>query len=488
MDNLLIFERTSAGRRCVTLPENDVPHYQFAEQLLNTQQLPLPEVAEIDLVRHYVNLSRKARGVDNVFYPLGSCTMKYNPKLNEATASLAGFTRLHPLQPLKTLQGALKACYDLQSALCEITGMDQFTLQPAAGAQGEFLGLSMIAKYHQSRNNVRRTKVIVPDSAHGTNPASASMAGFDVISVPSNAQGGVDVTALKECLNDEVAALMLTNPNTLGLFDGHVKEIAELVHQAGGLVYYDGANMNAIMGLSRPGDAGFDVVHLNLHKTFSTPHGGGGPGSGPVGVKEILAPFLPVGTIVAVAEGYELLAENETSVGRMRSFYGNFLVNIRALTYILTNGKDGLRAVSEAAIINANYIMEKLKETYTVTYPGPCMHEFVLSLDQERHAFNVSAKDVSKALLDFDIHAPTMYFPNIVSEALMIEPTETESKETLDRFIAVMIDLHHLISADTRRLLDAPFRTDVLRVDDVLAARHPILSAAYVREHQNQEL
>ncbi len=475
MGSPLIFERSVEGRRCVVLGKLDVEPTVLEDCYVSDHRVDLPEIAEVDLVRHYTNLSREAKGVDNVFYPLGSCTMKYNPKFNEAMASLRRFTRLHPLQPVSSLQGILAGLYRLQESLGEITGMDQFTLQPAAGAQGEFLALSMIAKYHQSRGDHQRTIVIVPDSAHGTNPASAAMAGYQVQSVPSNAQGGVDLEALTLLLNHQVAALMLTNPNTLGLFDPNIVEIVDAVHQAGGLVYYDGANMNAIMGLSRPGDVGFDVVHLNLHKTFSTPHGGGGPGAGPVGVKAHLVPFLPKGTIIKTGSGYDFLEGAPLSVGRIRSFYGNTLVLIRALTYILTLGADGLKETSEAALINANYLMEKLKTVYTVAYPGICMHEFVLTLKNERETYHVSAKDVSKALLDESIHSPTMYFPSIVEEALMIEPTETESQETLDHAVDVLLEIHQRMVSDPESLQAGPWKTLLRRVDEVQAARHPIL-------------
>jgi len=469
----LIFELSSVGRRCSELPPLDVELVQIDEALTRQTAPSIPEVAEVDLVRHYMELSRQAFGVDNGFYPLGSCTMKYNPKINEETSSLAGFAHIHPLQPESTVSGALQSMEELSSALCEVTGMDAFTLQPSAGAHGEFTGLLLIHAYHQHRNDLKRTKVLVPDSAHGTNPASAAMAGYSVISVPSNDKGGVDVEALKTVLNDEVAALMLTNPNTLGLFDPNILEISRLVHEAGGLVYYDGANLNAIMGIARPGDMGFDVVHLNLHKTFSTPHGGGGPGSGPVGVKSCLIPFLPKGTLHPTQK--KLTVSSEFPIGRMRSFYGNFLTNIRALTYILSLGAEGLKEASENAVLNANYMMAKLSDLYPVAYVSPCMHEFVVSCQKLKDETGITAKDVSKALLDYGIHPPTMYFPNIVHEALMIEPTETESKETLDRAIEVLREIHALAYTNPQVLLDAPTTMPIKRVDDVLAARHPIL-------------
>jgi glycine dehydrogenase subunit 2 len=469
----LIFELSRKGRRCAELPALDVPLTSTDKDLLRNNDPTLPEIAEVDLVRHYMELSRNAFGVDSGFYPLGSCTMKYNPKINEETASLAGFAQIHPLQPEATVQGALDAMDELSTALCEVTGMDAFTLQPSAGAHGEFAGLLLIHAYHNHRNDVKRTKVIVPDAAHGTNPASASMVGYSVVGVASNDKGGVDIESLKSLLDDEVAALMLTNPNTLGLFDPNILEISRLVHEAGGLVYYDGANLNAIMGIARPGDMGFDVVHLNLHKTFSTPHGGGGPGSGPVGVKACLVPFLPIGSLHPIHK--KLSVSSEFPIGRMRSFYGNFLVNIKALTYILSLGSEGLKEASENAVLNANYMMAKIGDLYPVAYVGPCMHEFVVSCQKLKDETGVSAKDVSKALLDYGIHPPTMYFPMIVHEALMFEPTETESKETLDHAIEVLREIHFIAYHTPQVLLNAPATMPIRRVDDVQAARHPIL-------------
>ena len=468
----LIFERSVTGRRGQRLPDFDCPEVLLDESQLRSSKPRLAEVSEVDVTRHYMALSRQAFGVDNGFYPLGSCTMKHNPKINDHMASLAGFTNIHPTQNLDTVEGALELMDGLQRDLCEVTGMDAFTLQPSAGAHGEFTGLLLIRAYHQSRNDAKRTKVIVPDSAHGTNPASANMAGYSVVSVPSNPQGGVDVEALKAVLSDEVAALMLTNPNTLGLFDPNIAQIADLVHQVGGLLYYDGANLNAIMGQVRPGDMGFDVVHLNLHKTFSTPHGGGGPGSGPVGVKGRLMPFLPEGTLID--KTYPKLP---LSIGRMRSYFGNFLVNVRAYTYIQSLGGEGLAEASFMAVLNANYLMERLKDHYPVAYPGTCMHEFVLSLQDLKDSTGVKAMDICKAMLDEGIHPPTMYFPLVVHEALMIEPTETESKETLDAFADMMIAFKEKAQSDPDFFKNAPYSTPVKRVDDVLAARKPVLKA-----------
>jgi len=473
----LLFERSVTGRKGVTFDALDVPSYTLESSYLRQSKPRLAELSEVDVVRHYMDLSKHAFGVDDGFYPLGSCTMKYNPKLNEVTASLPGFTDLHPLTPIENAQGSIQLMQALDASLCEITGMDTFTLEPAAGAQGEFTGLLMIEAYHRHRNDVKRTKVIVPDSAHGTNPASAAMAGYQVVSVPSNAQGGVDVEALKAVLSDEVAALMLTNPNTLGLFDPNILEISRMVHDVGGLLYYDGANLNAIMGTARPGDMGFDVVHLNLHKTFSTPHGGGGPGSGPVGCKTILKDYLPEGSLKA--DGTYIDDSNPLSIGRLRSFYGNFLVNVRAYTYILALGKEGLKEASQQAVLNANYMMACLKDDFVVAYPSTCMHEFVLSLETLKQETGIGAKDMSKALLDYKMHPPTMYFPLIVHEALMIEPTETESKETMDAFIKILKELKLKAYSDPQAILSAPHTTVVSRVDDVLAARQPILTYPY---------
>ncbi len=469
----LIFERSVKGRRCVTFDSSRVKKISLDSKYLRQVKPRLAEVGEVDLVRHYMELSRQSFGVDNGFYPLGSCTMKYNPKLNEMIASLDGFANIHPLAPAHATQGARELMRNLDKSLQAITGMDAFTLQPAAGAQGEFTGLLMIEAYHASRNDSKRHKVIVPDSAHGTNPASANMAGYSVVSVKSNEMGGVDLDALKAVLDDEVAALMLTNPNTLGLFDPNILEISKLVHEVGGLLYYDGANLNAIMGTARPGDMGFDVLHLNLHKTFSTPHGGGGPGSGPVGCKDILKPFLPVGTL---KDDLSFVEESDLSIGRLRSFYGNFLVNVRAYAYIKSLGADGLKEASEIAVLNANYMMKNLEKHFKVAYPQTCMHEFVLSLEDIKKETGVSAKDFCKALLDYEMHPPTMYFPLIVHEALMIEPTETESKETMDAFIDVLIKLKEEAYSNADLLLNAPFKTPVTRVDDTQAARHPVLN------------
>ncbi|MBN2910882.1 aminomethyl-transferring glycine dehydrogenase subunit GcvPB [Polycladomyces sp. WAk] len=476
-EKALIFEMSQPGRVAYSLPESDVPEIPLEEaipaELLRETPAELPEVSELDLIRHYTELSRRNYGVDNGFYPLGSCTMKYNPKINEDMARLPGFAKIHPYQPEETVQGALQLLYELQRDLAEITGMDQVTLQPAAGAQGEWSGLMMIRAYHESRGESQRNKVIVPDSAHGTNPASATVAGFETVTVKSNEKGHVDVEALKQVVGEDTAALMLTNPNTLGLFEEQIREIADIVHEAGGLLYYDGANANAILGIARPGDMGFDVVHLNLHKTFTTPHGGGGPGAGPVGVKKALIPFLPTPIVEKGENGY-YLKDLPQSIGRVKGFYGNFGILVRAYTYIRTMGPDGLRQVSENAVLNANYVMRRLEPYYDLPYPQHCKHEFVLSGKRQKK-LGVRTLDIAKRLLDFDFHPPTIYFPLIVDECLMIEPTETESKETLDRFIEAMIQIAQEAENQPEVVQEAPHNTIVKRLDEVTAARKPIL-------------
>ncbi len=467
----LIFELGAPGRGMDYLSQLDVPETKGLESSqLRESAARLPELSEVELVRHYTRLAKQAFGVNSGFYPLGSCTMKYNPRVNEVTASHPGFSQVHPLQPKETVPGCVEMLQTAEKLLCEITGMDAMTFQPAAGAHGEFTGLLLIKKYHQLRGDTKRTKVIIPDSAHGTNPATASMADFTVINVPSNDQGCVDMDAFRKVTeNDdgEIAGLMLTNPNTLGLFDPNILEITQLVHKAGGLCYYDGANLNPIMGQVRPGDMGFDVVHLNLHKTFSTPHGGGGPGSGPVGCKDILKPYLP-GSILGDNRG-------EESIGQVRSYYGNFGIVVRALTYILTLGADGLKAAAETATLNANYLMHKLKDLFPVAYDHVCMHEFVMSLESIKKKNGVSALDVAKGLIDYGMHPPTMYFPLIVPEALMAEPTETESREALDEAAEAFRAIREMVDNDPDRLHQSPMTTPIGRPDEVGAARNPIL-------------
>ena len=470
---MLIFEKSKTGRKCQNLPECDVPVVTLDAKDKREVKLHLPELSEGELSRHYTELAKKSHGVNDGFYPLGSCTMKYNPRVNEVAAGLEGFTEIHPLQPTETVQGCLEVLKTLESYLCEIAGMKRMTFQPAAGAHGEFTGLLLIKAYHKSRGDEKRKKIIVPDSAHGTNPASAAMAGFSVVSVPSGPDGCVDIEKLKEIAGDDVAGLMLTNPNTVGLFDKNILEITKIIHDCGGLCYYDGANLNAVMGTVRPGDMGFDVIHLNLHKTFSTPHGGGGPGSGPVGCKEFLVPFLP--SILVEGEDKLVAVKEKDSIGEMKNFYGNFLVVVRALAYVMTLGKEGIPEASKNAVLNANYMMNKLKDLYTMAYDEVCMHEFVMSLADLKKQTGVSAMDIAKGLLDFEIHPPTMYFPLIVDEALMVEPTETESKETMDEAIAVFRKLYETAGEDAESLHNAPMTTPVTRMDEVGAARHPIL-------------
>lgn len=471
---MLLFEKSREGRGCAILPECDVPVVLPQEKDARKQPLHMPALSEPELSRHYTELAHKTRGVNDGFYPLGSCTMKYNPRVNEQIAALEGFNQIHPLQPQDTVQGCMEVMALAEKYLCEITGMDHMTLQPAAGAHGELTGLLLMKAYHTSKGNTHKTKILVPDSAHGTNPASAAMAGYTVVSIPSGDDGCVDIEKLKEAAGDDIAGLMLTNPNTVGLFDKNIREITRIVHDCGGLCYYDGANLNAVMGIVRPGDMGFDIVHLNLHKTFSTPHGGGGPGAGPVGCKEELAQFLP--SVLVEKDGDELhFTKPEHSIGEMKSFYGNFLVVVKALTYILTLGREGIPQASSNAVLNANYMMNQLKDLYTMAYDDICMHEFVMSLADLKKDTGISAMDIAKGLLDNNIHPPTMYFPLIVEEALMVEPTETESRETLDEAVAVFRQLHAQAAADPEGLHHAPTKTPVTRLDEVGAARHPHL-------------
>ena len=470
----LLFELSHENRRAADLPPLDVPQLDslLPEASLG-ERLPLPELSEVELVRHYVRLSRRNFGVDNGSYPLGSCTMKYNPKINEEVASV--FRDTHPLLEEEDLSGACVMMMGLQDALSEVTGMDAFTLQPAAGAHGELTGLMIIKAYHQLRNDVARTEMLVPDAAHGTNPASAALAGFKAVEIPSNAEGGVDVEALKARLSNKTAGLMLTNPSTLGLFERNILEIAALVHEAGGLLYYDGANMNAIMGKVRPGDMGFDVVHLNLHKTFSTPHGGGGPGAGPVGVKKELIPFLPAPVLLKGEDGtVRIDAERPLSIGRVKPFFGNFGVLARAYAYILSLGGEGLTAASENAVLNANYIQHGLKACYALPHDRVCMHECVVQ-PREQLANGVRTLDIAKAIIDRGFHPPTIYFPLIVHEAMMFEPTETESREDLDRLIAIMCEIAYVAANDPDALHRAPITTPIGRPDETRAARTPIV-------------
>jgi len=472
----LLINKSVEGRSAYKFPLLDVnPATALNENISRLEDAILPEVSELDLVRHFSKLSSMAFGVDFGFYPLGSCTMKYNPKVNEKLASLDGFNNIHPLQDEDTVQGCLKIYYEMIKDLCEISGMDWGTLQPCAGAHGEYTGLKIIRSYFLDRGEKERNIILIPESAHGTNPASAHMNGFDIRIVKSDERGLVDLEDLKKNLKDDVAGIMLTNPNTLGLFEVDILKIGKLVHDAGGLLYYDGANMNAIMGKARPRDMGFDVVHFNLHKTFSTPHGGGGPGSGPVLFVEKLKKFVPVPDVVFSNGKYQLDWKKEKSLGKVSSFYGNFLVIVRAYAYILSMGCDGLRSASEHAVLNANYMRVRLEKKYTVAYDKICMHEFVLSLQNLKNSTGVSALDISKSLIDRGYHPPTMYFPMIVHEALMFEPTETESLQVMDECCDVILDLYDKAVSQPEELKKSPCKTVIGRVDEVLAARNPVL-------------
>ena len=473
----LIFDLSKEGRQGYSLPVNkwETSVSQLPSGLLRAAAPALPQVSELDVVRHYTNLSQMNFGVDSGFYPLGSCTMKYNPKINEEIAAMPAFAGLHPLQPAETVQGVLRLYKDLSHALSAITGMAEFTLNPFAGAHGELTGLMVIRQYHISRGDLKRTRIIVPDSAHGTNPASAAVCGLEIVQVKSNAMGLVDVEDLKPLLDDTIAGIMMTNPNTLGLFEKDIREIAALVHECGGLLYYDGANMNPLMGVVRPGDMGFDVLHLNLHKTFSTPHGGGGPGAGPVGVAAHLAKHLPVPKVAEVEDGTLYLADADgLECGRISGFMGNFGVLLRAYTYILMLGKQNLKMVGPLAVLGANYIKESLKDCFKLPIPTVCKHEFVFDglLDQST---GVTTLDIAKRLLDYGFHAPTIYFPLLFHQSIMIEPTETESKETLDGFIEIMKHIAAEALSDPDSLKTAPHTTPVRRLDETTAARQPIL-------------
>ena len=481
----LIFDLSKAGRQGYSLPANkwETSVKELPAGLLRAGSPALPEVSELDVVRHYTNLSQMNFGVDSGFYPLGSCTMKYNPKINEEIAAMPAFAGLHPLQPASTVQGVLRLYKDLAHALSEITGMAEFTLDPFAGAHGELTGLMIIRQYHMSRGDLKRTKVIVPDSAHGTNPASAAVCGLEIVQVKSKENGLVDVEDLKPLLDDTIAGIMMTNPNTLGLFEKDIKEIASLVHDCGGLLYYDGANMNPLIGMVRPGDMGFDVLHLNLHKSFSTPHGGGGPGSGPVGVAAHLVPYLPVPKVVEDDDStLHVVGDDENSCGQISGFMGNFGVLLRAYTYILMLGRQNVRMVGPLAVLGANYIKESLKDCYKLPIDSVCKHEFVFDglLDKST---GVTTLDIAKRLLDYGFHAPTIYFPLLFHQAIMIEPTETESKETLDGFIEIMRHIAAEAISDPESLKTAPHTTPVRRLDETTAARQPILKVKDMVDH-----
>lgn len=471
-----IFEKHSPGRKGYTLPKNDVQKNIteiIPEKFQRKSELKFPEVSELDVMRHFLELSHMNHCIEKGFYPLGSCTMKYNPKINETLVRNEKLADLHPFQKEKTVQGALQILFELQNDLAEISGFANVTLQPVAGAHGEFTGLKIIKAYHEAKGNHHKTKIILPDSAHGTNPASVTLAGYENVEIKSNENGRVDVEDLKAHVDENTAGFMLTNPNTLGLFESDIEEIAKIIHDVDGLMYMDGANFNAIMGIVKPGEIGFDIMHFNLHKTFATPHGGGGPGSGPIGVRNDLVKFLPVPMISKNDDKYILdHSHQETSIGKIHSFFGNFLVNVRAFLYLKMIGSEGLNAISENAVINANYIMKKIADHYYIPHKVQyCMHEFVASGKWQKDKHNVRTLDIAKRLLDKGFHAPTVYFPLIVPEALMIEPTETESKETLDEFITAMIEIAKEAEENPKILHDAPVNTPVRRVNDTKAVR-----------------
>jgi glycine dehydrogenase subunit 2 len=476
----LVFEKSQSGRRAATLPQYDLPAPEVPDELARTRPPRLPEIAEPELVRHVTALAQRTFGIDTGFYPLGSCTMKHNPRVNERLAALPGFRDLHPLQEEDGAQGALELMWRLQEILAEIAGLPAVSLQPAAGSQGEVTGLMLMRAYFADRGEARR-KVVVADTAHGTNPASVTMAGYELQKVETDPRGNIDVAHLRELVDEETAGLMLTNPSTLGLFDENIEEIARIFHDAGALLYYDGANLNAVCGISRPGDMGFDIVHFNLHKTFSQPHGGGGPGGGPIAVRERLEPFLPVPALVQDGDRYRLDYDRPKTIGKVRGYYGPFGVFVRSYAYIRSYGP-GLREMSEAAVLNANYLLARLKDAYELPFDRLCMHEFVLSARRLKREHGISALDVAKRLMDYDFHPPTVYFPLIVPEALMIEPTETETKETLDEFAEAMLEIARDAAEQPELLKEAPHNRPVRRVDEVKAAKRAVVRYGF-EEH-----
>lgn len=490
----LIFELSHPGRRSYSLPQNRFSNYKTTDippYLRRKVDAALPECDELTIVRHYTNHSQNNFGVNNGFYPLGSCTMKYNPIINEEIAAMKEFTTLHPLQPVETCQGALEIYFHVQQLLSELTGLSEFTLNPCAGAHGELTGLMIIRTYHQSRGEFQRRKIIIPDSAHGTNPASAAICGLEVIEVKSYADGTVnleDLRAILEQFGSEIAGMMMTNPNTLGLFEPNIPNIAEMVHTSGGLMYYDGANLNPMLGICRPGDMGFDVMHINLHKTFSTPHGGGGPGSGPVGVRKGLEKHLPTPHVILDEKEqiFRIEVSNKTSLGSIGNFFGNFGVIMRAYVYLLSLGKENIKLVGPLATLNANYIKESLKDVYELPISGICKHEFVFDGLKDKST-GVTTMDVAKRLLDYGYHAPTIYFPLLFHEAMMIEPTENESKETIDNFIKIMRTIAEEASHQPDSVKSAPNKTPIRRVNDILAAKHPILTWRSLLDKNNND-
>lgn len=469
----LIFEISKEGRKGYSLPDFGIDEYPLPNELKRESKAILPEVSELEAVRHYTNVSFKNFGVEKGFYPLGSCTMKYNPKINEDMSSISEFN-LHPYQPEESIQGILEVYYETQRILSELSGLDTFTLNPYAGAHGELVGLMIMKRYHEDNNDTKRTKVLVPDSAHGTNPASATVAGFTSVEIKSNEDGTVNIEDLKANLNDEIAGIMLTNPNTVGIFEKDICEIAKLVHEAGGLLYYDGANFNPILGVARPGDMGFDIMHINIHKTFSTPHGGGGPGSGPVGVKKHLVKYLPKPVVKKRDNKFYIEKDNKSTLGQVSHFYGNIGVILKAYSYLLTIGKENFQDIGKLSVLNANYIKESLKDDYELPIKGICKHEFVFDGLKDKST-GVRTLDVAKRLLDYDVHPPTIYFPLVVKEALMIEPPETESKETIDNFISIMKTVSKEAKETPELVKGAPYNTVVKRLDEAKAARNPIV-------------
>lgn len=471
-----VFEKSQHGQHAYSLPKEDLAFLSFvpSNHLLRKEPLSFPEISEIDLMRHFTEMASRNMGIDNAFYPLGSCTMKYNPRINELCAAMPSFQRTHPYAPDDCVQGNLQIIWELISLLCKVSGMAAGSLLPNAGAQGELVGIRMIAAYHKKRGDHNRTEMLIPDNAHGTNPATASMAGYKTVSIRTNSRGDMDLDHLRSMVSDRTAGLMMTNPNTLGLFSSVITEIAEIVHQHGGLLYYDGANLNPILSVCRPGDMGFDVMHINLHKTFSTPHGGGGPGSGPVLCHEKLREFLPVPYVVKEGDTYRVIWNDLASIGNIASFHGNFAIYLRAYLYILLHGEYGMRRIAEAAVLNANYLKSKLGQLFTIPYPQPCMHEFVIQADNYVDK-GIRALDIAKRLLDYGVHAPTIYFPLIIKECMLIEPTESESKRTLDQFIDIMHRIVQEIMTNPEIVKTAPHTKPVSRLNEVLAAKKPIL-------------
>jgi glycine dehydrogenase subunit 2 len=483
MSTKLIFERSQRGRRGVEVPRTSLPVPELPDDLARKEPPRLPEVAEPEVLRHFTELSNRNFGVDTGFYPLGSCTMKYNPRVNERLANLPGFRDLHPLVGEDAAQGALELEWSLQEILREVTGLDAVSLQPAAGSQGELTGLMLFRAYFASRGeDAQRRKIVIPDTAHGTNPASVTMAGYEVTPVKTDARGNIDVEDLRGKVDEHTAGLMLTNPSTLGLFDENIEEIRDIFHGAGALMYYDGANLNAVCGISRPGDMGFDVVHINLHKTFSQPHGGGGPGGGPIVVRDVLEPFLPVPVVVKTGDGFALDYDRPQSIGRVRAFTGPFGVFVRSYAFMRAWGPR-LREMSEVAVLNANYLLARLKEAYDLPFDRLCMHEFVLSARNLKRDHGITALDVAKRLMDFQFHPPTIYFPLVVPEALMIEPTETEAKETLDAFCEAMLTIAREAAEEPETVKGAPYGRPVRRLDEVRAAKNPIVRYGFDEHH-----